>query len=158
LMQTSNSSLFQISLLFPLTLVVACSLGGGPSENELVGDGDGDGAPIDRNGVGGNHSTTGGGGNAGGDGDGDTSGSGGSNSSTPPAEQCLGDSLIDDFESPLTYSLYRPYHDGTQGGVMNHDTSFAAENSSEGAGAALHLFGSVFTTWGAGIVRNFDAP
>lgn len=88
-------------------------------------------------------------------GGGSTTGSGGSGVS--PEASCLGNVLIDDFEDSATFPLLRPYNDGTAGGTMNQTSSFSAENAVDGT-ASLHLSGSGFTAWGAGIGREFDAP
>ena len=88
---------------------------------------------------------------------GDDEGSGGGNN---PALACVDDYLIDDFSEASTYELYRPYSDGSQGGSMTPapGSSFAAEPSTDGDGKALHLTGSGFGNWGAGIGRTFSAP
>jgi len=92
---------------------------------------------------------------------GDTGSGGGAATTDPnPAEDCVGGFVLEDFESDSTSSLFRPYSDGSAGGTMTPAAGvpFQPEMSSDSGSLALHMQGSGFTSWGAGIGRAFEAP
>jgi hypothetical protein len=146
------SSSLSVSALSLIVLATACA--GAPeiddsesadSSDDPV-DVDGDGIPDNQQGTGGTGAATGGTASGGGL----ATGGGGPITTSP----CLDDLLIDDFEDPATGALYRPYNDATPGGTLN--ASFEEDGSPEGS-RSLHMVGSGYTTWGAGIARTFDA-
>lgn len=154
-MISSLSTLFAISLLPGL---VGCSsepdLGDGivNAPGSVPGDLDGDGEPDDPN-----FGSGGGGADVGGSGGGVSAGTGGTAAGNPELA-CVGDFLIDDFSDPSTYSAWRAYDDASGGSMQPSPGSvFSPEQSTEG-GEALHLAGSGFVSWGAGIGRAFDVP
>ena len=77
-----------------------------------------------------------------------------------PAEICVGDYLLADFETGFASASWRPYNDGTPGGTMTPapGSAVAVEASVDGGSNALHMQGSGFSSWGAGIGRTFEAP
>lgn len=84
---------------------------------------------------------------------------GGGGDGVTEVSTCLGDLTMDDFEDPSTYALFRPYHDQSAGGVMSPAPGAAfSPATSDTGGSALHMTGSGFSSWGAGIGRSFDVP
>lgn len=136
-------------VVFSAAFVVACS-DGGPSL------GSGGGAALDPSGSSG-HPDDVRAGDPGASGDGGASGGSGGGGGVPVATTCLDDLSVDDFEAPATYPLFRPYGDPSPGAVMSPAPGAAfAPQPSDAGGHALHLTGSGFTSWGAGIGRVFD--
>ncbi len=83
-----------------------------------------------------------------------STGTGGSVSGDAGLGGCEAGELLDDLETEANWGEWRPYHDES-GGTLTPYPTFAAEMS-ESSGYAVHLAGTGFSTWGAGIARTFD--